>query len=642
MAKKAAAAPAASAPAAAAAPPAADTAAAAAAPASVEATPVAADAAGATVADAPSASEETRATVRRSTMPPESVAEESSDAAPAMSPVVFLSIESPAGKSVKVETTPSDCVLDVRQFLLECPETAEYTSYHLEASFGVLNDYLELQDYPQLCVAPAPGQPMPVIKIVPDLYDERASRLHVRRLRELLVKPPAHIQPSVIQAGYEDVAPGSAEEKALTAATIVGDNAAAAQKKNKKKGKKGKNAKDDPFEEFAATSSPTATAAANAAPVSSFTDSFSLHSFHSASKARVAESAASSLVDSVRHISFSGWNPPPGNRKLQGDLLYLELTTAEGVHVHVTSNQEGYFVNQSTNSVFNPDRAESSYKSLTLIELLKKLSVSFAHKYTRACQRKITQHPFEAMEIAPANHLSHQWLAEAKPHTYDWNRSEDSLLNTYGMDNRGVARDWNEEYQSCRELPKTTAAERVVRDRTMYRVYSDFVDAATKGAVAVVHGHIPPVNPMDAPRSFVFIYNSIFFSFAVDGRELHDTNTGDRVSYQMANQDMHGVKAYAQLDIDNLYTLSTVLIDYRGHRVIAQSIIPGIFHGTERDTGKGDGPGEVVAPVCLLLTSVVLSASACLSSLQVTAPRSTCTAAWTSARRSSPLRSSTL
>ena len=56
-------------------------------------------------------------------------------------PVVFLAIETPSGKTVKVETTPSDCVLDVRQFLLECPESAEYTCYHLEAPFGIVSPH---------------------------------------------------------------------------------------------------------------------------------------------------------------------------------------------------------------------------------------------------------------------------------------------------------------------------------------------------------------------------------------------------------------------------------------------------------------------------------------------------------------------
>lgn len=40
---------------------------------------------------------------------------------------------------------------------------------------------------------------------------------------------------------------------------------------------------------------------------------------------------------------------------------------------------------------------------------------------------------------------------------------------------------------------------------------------------------------------------------------------------------MQGVKALNSLDIDDLYTLGTVLVDYRGYRVTVQSIIPGIL-----------------------------------------------------------------
>lgn len=247
------------------------------------------------------------------------------------------------------------------------PETAEYTCYHLEASFGILNDYLELAAYPQLQEGGANGKDMPVLRIVPELYDERASRLHVRRLRELLVKPPAHIQPSATQAGYEDVVAAEEDAKAL-----------AVSSKGKKSSKKGsKKDADDPFAEFAASSAPGSSLAA-------YTDNFSLHSFHAASRARAAEQAQSSLVDTVRNLSFSGWNPPPGNRALQGDLLYLEIITHEGVQVHVTANQEGFFVNQSTSTHFNPERAQPDYKSLTLVELLKKLSPLFKNKFTQA------------------------------------------------------------------------------------------------------------------------------------------------------------------------------------------------------------------------------------------------------------------
>ena len=47
------------------------------------------------------------------------------------------------------------------------------------------------------------------------------------------------------------------------------------------------------------------------------------------------------------------------------------------------------------------------------------------------------------------------------------------------------------------------------------------------------------------------------------------------MSYQVANHDLRGVAAYANVDLQDLYTLCTVIVDYRGHRIICQSIIPG-------------------------------------------------------------------
>ena len=41
------------------------------------------------------------------------------------------------------------------------------------------------------------------------------------------------------------------------------------------------------------------------------------------------------------------------------------------------------------------------------------------------------------------------------------------------------------------------------------------------------------------------------------------------------DNDLQGVKAYFNADIDGMYTLGTVVVDYRGYRITAQSIIPG-------------------------------------------------------------------
>ena len=59
----------------------------------------------------------------------------------------------------------------------------------------------------------------------------------------------------------------------------------------------------------------------------------------------------------------------------------------------------------------------------------------------------------------------------------------------------GQTRDWNEELQTTRELPRKNLPERLIRERAIFKVHSDFVVAATRGAIAVVDGNIMAINP---------------------------------------------------------------------------------------------------------------------------------------------------
>eukprot|EP00808_Paulinella_micropora_P025319 g42900.t1 len=88
--------------------------------------------------------------------------------------VISLIVEAPNGKQVRVQTTASDVVVDIREFLLDCPETCFLTSYSLSHEDVKLNDYMELKEYPQLKA----GQSH-TLKVVPELYDERTARMHV-------------------------------------------------------------------------------------------------------------------------------------------------------------------------------------------------------------------------------------------------------------------------------------------------------------------------------------------------------------------------------------------------------------------------------------------------------------------------------
>ena len=74
----------------------------------------------------------------------------------------------------------------------------------------------------------------------------------------------------------------------------------------------------------------------------------------------------------------------------------------------------------------------------------------------------------------------------------------------------GQTRDWNEELQTTRELPRKHLPERLIRERTIFKVHSDFVVAATRGAMSVIDGNIMAINPGEDTKWATLAYRTIF------------------------------------------------------------------------------------------------------------------------------------
>jgi hypothetical protein len=53
----------------------------------------------------------------------------------------------------------------------------------------------------------------------------------------------------------------------------------------------------------------------------------------------------------------------------------------------------------------------------------------------------------------------------------------------------------------------------------------------------------------------------------------------EQATYASANNDLKGTKAYQEADVSGLYNLAMAIIDYRGHRVVAQVCMEIIFRG---------------------------------------------------------------
>ncbi|KAG5042225.1 hypothetical protein JHK87_006140 [Glycine soja] len=229
-------------------------------------------------------------------------------------------------------------------------------------------------------------------------------------------------------------------------------------------------------------------------------------------------------------------------------------------------------------------------------------------------------HPDDFLECFCFSTPTIRAIAEARGalrrlyHRRDAARAENALTLLYGNEPIGMQRDWNEELQSCREFPHTSPQERILWDRALYKVTSDFVDAAINGAIGVISGCIPPINPTDPECFHMYVHNNIFFSFAIDAdleklsKKLVDANSkswsssslqsssdkdsipvhgesqlaeNEQATYASANNDLKGTKAYQEADVPGLYNLAMAIIDYKGHRV---SVLPGILQGDKSDS----------------------------------------------------------
>ncbi|CAM8964845.1 unnamed protein product [Rhodiola kirilowii] len=503
-----------------------------------------------------------------------------------------ISVKTQGGEKLELQLNPGDSVMDVRQFLLDAPETCFVTCYDLllhkrDGSMQQLGDYSEISEVADITAGDCS------LEMVPALYDDRSIRAHVQRTRDLLSLSSHHSSLSTSLAlEYET-------------------------------------SKNSP---------PTSTVATKSD--ASELDGLGFMDDITGSLGKLL-TAPPKEIKSIESIVFSSFNPPPSYRRLAGDLLYLDIITLEGNSYCVTGNTKGFYLNASTGKCLDPKPSKAHSEATTLVGLLQKISSKFKKAFREILERKASAHPFENVQslLPPKSWLG---LYPLPDHQRDAARAEGAVTLSFGSELIGMQRDWNEELQSCREFPHATPQERILRDRALYKVTSDFVDAAMSGAVGVISRCIPPINPTDPECFHMYVHNNIFFSFAVDAdiellskRHVADKNTiyplntvsedgftdgsdglprgnkvvnsklpeangvldpavdvlpevqladSEQATYASANNDLRGTKAYQEADVSGLYNLAMVIIDYRGHRVVAQSVLPGILQGDKSDS----------------------------------------------------------
>lgn len=81
----------------------------------------------------------------------------------------------------------------------------------------------------------------------------------------------------------------------------------------------------------------------------------------------------------------------------------------------------------------------------------------------------------------------------------------------------------------------------------------------------------------------MYVFNSIFFSHLIDQIDnfKDSANIDNTPSWTQGNHDITGLRSLQFSEIDGLYYIATVIIQYRGQRLLAQSIIPGILNNSD-------------------------------------------------------------
>ncbi|KAJ2416784.1 Intracellular distribution of mitochondria, partial [Coemansia sp. RSA 2524] len=224
------------------------------------------------------------------------------------------------------------------------------------------------------------------------------------------------------------------------------------------------------------------------------------------------------------------------------------------------------------------------YAAHSLVTLLKRLSPKFAQAFDELQAEMARREPVEILPFVSSEQAATPWLVRGAenrgPASYDAGRVQDVYLRL-GAQAGDSMRDWNEELQSIREMPRGNLSERVLRDRQLHKWHSEFAEAAIRGAQAVVEGEMPALNPSDAAEQHMYLRDNIFYSKGFDGRETFAELGGDAAAHVATGKDVTGVRLLNQLDVEGLNTLGSVVVDYRGVRVVAQSVVPGIFRNQE-------------------------------------------------------------
>lgn len=199
---------------------------------------------------------------------------------------------------------------------------------------------------------------------------------------------------------------------------------------------------------------------------------------------------------SLRSIQMSPFNPPSPYLRQQGHQLYLQVTTLEGETVTLVCTSRGWYVSKSNINHFDPSPRPGSDGATaqpyhSLIDLLHSLSSQFTERISLLQPLSTSLPLFEPISTVPIpqSEPAYSFLApQPKPAAVsDIIRTQLAYLHTGATtaDALDSARDWNEEMQGIKELPRQGIQERVLREKMAQKTWAEFTQASIRSVMSI-------------------------------------------------------------------------------------------------------------------------------------------------------------
>lgn len=312
------------------------------------------------------------------------------------------------------------------------------------------------------------------------------------------------------------------------------------------------------------------------------------------------------LAEAIKNVAISGWNPVPMQRRLRGDLLYIEVVLANEGTVYITATSQGFYVNRCSRHYFDPSPAHNAFFAHDLFTTLYGFSDGVKQAWDKlseaadaASSSQLAAEPLDAvaeMLLSAADSKiskpANTWIlptasndsgvaVKRNAHSYDSTRAQESLSDLCGPEELCAPREWNDEAQSIDALKPQEFSEKIIKARLQCKIISEFTENCKQIAVAIAEGRIAPLTFADPSQSDIFVYNGIFFNRAEDAKDSFKICEGEDACRKIIARDYNNQKLIRTLGVDNLTTVLCTIVDYKGVRYVGQSILPGILNNGE-------------------------------------------------------------